>query len=70
MNSKPKMDRIGVLYMDENGEQFLQEDEQEDNPEEAINTLQLEEMQDSEDHSEADFVPYPFLGATASNQQK
>ena len=70
MDRRPNMDRIGVVYEDENGEQFLQEDEPEDTPdEEAINTLQLEEMQDTEDHSEADFVPYPFLGSTASNQQ-
>ena len=56
--------------MDENGEQFLQEDEQEEMPtEESINTVQLEEMQDQEDHSEADFIPYPFLGLTASNHQ-
>ena len=70
VTKKPDLDRIGVLYMDENGEQFLQEDEQEEMPtEESINTVQLEEMQDQEDHSEADFVPYPFLGLTASNHQ-
>ena len=59
--------------MDENGEQFVQEDDNDNQPqaeeaeEEPINTVHLDERQDTEDYSEADFVPHPFLGVPASN---
>ena len=68
--------------MDQNGEQYVQDEEPDtktpqtpqtqdssDPNEEPIHTVQLDEMFDHEDHTEAEFTAYPFLGVAASNNQ-
>ena len=79
-NRRPQLSRVGVLYMDENGEQYVQDEETDtktpqtpqdasDPIDEPIHTVQLDEMFDHEDHTEAEFTAYPFLGVAASSNQ-
>lgn len=68
------MNRVGVLYVNDKGEQYIQEEEvaddhvQAEEDEDPVNTLQLDELQDEEDYSETDFISHPFLGVTSTNQ--
>ena len=68
-----ELNRIGVLYTDPEGVQYVQEEEvepEEDEEQETdgINTIDLNEQQDKEDYSEADFIPHPFLGMSLHQQ--
>ena len=68
------LNRIGLLYTDQDGKQYIQdEDDDSENAEEeqeneGVNTILLDEQQDKEDYSEADFIPHPFLGMNSIQQ--
>ena len=68
-----ELNRIGVLYTDPEGVQYVQEEEvepidDEEHNNEGVNTIDLDEQQDREDYSEADFIPHPFLGMSPNQQ--
>ena len=67
--------RVGVMYVDGNGVQYVQDvtEEEEDTTtaeeheeEEGVHTVQLDDQQDLDDYSEVDFMPHPFLGVNPS----
>lgn len=68
-----ELSRIGVIYTDPEGVQYIQEEEDEpiddeEHDNEGVNTIDLDEQQDREDYSEADFIPHPFLGMSPNQQ--